>query len=46
MSYNKVELGQRLGDSYELISGVADGDSVVISGQTRLIDGSQVQVRR
>ncbi len=46
VSYNKVELGQRLGDSYELISGVADGDSVVISGQTRLIDGSQVQVRR
>ncbi len=42
VSYNKVELGRRIGDSYEVLSGVADGDSVVISGQTRLADGVAV----
>lgn len=46
VSYNKVELGQRLGDSYELISGIADGDSVVIAGQSRLADGVAVDVIR
>ena len=44
VSYNKVELGQRLDNSYELISGVADGDEVVISGQVRLADGVEVKL--
>lgn len=44
VSYNKVTLGQRLGDSYELIEGVEDGDTVVIAGQTRLADGVNVQL--
>lgn len=39
VSYNKVELGQRLDENYELLSGIADGDTVVITGQTRLADG-------
>lgn len=46
VSYNKVELGQRLDNAYELLSGIADGDTVVITGQSRLIDGSQVEVQR
>lgn len=44
VSYNKVEIGQRLGDSYELISGVDNGADVVISGQTRLNNGMKVNV--
>ena len=44
VSYNKVELGQRIDDSYEIISGVADGDFVVISGQTNLSDGAKVEL--
>lgn len=44
VSYNKVELGQRLDDSYEIISGVNDKDLVVISGQAQLINGSKVQL--
>lgn len=44
VSYKKVELGQRLGDSYELISGINDGDTVVTAGQTRLADGIQVKL--
>lgn len=44
VSYNRVELGQRLGDSYELLSGINGGDTVVITGQTRLADGVEVEV--
>ena len=42
--YNKVELGQRLGDNYEILSGVTPGDEVVTAGQTRLIEGTPVEV--
>lgn len=45
VSYNKVEIGLRLGSSYELLSGVNNGDTVVIAGQTRLADGVQVEVQ-
>lgn len=44
VSYERVETGRRLDNSYELISGVNDGDTVVISGQARLADGAKVQV--
>jgi RND family efflux transporter MFP subunit len=44
VSYNKVELGQRINDTYELLSGVESGDTVVITGQSRLADGVAVQV--
>lgn len=46
VSYRRVELGQRLDNSYELLSGINDGDTVVVTGQTRLADGVQVQVQR
>lgn len=41
---NKVELGQRLGDRYELISGIENGSKVVVAGQTHLTDGAEVEV--
>lgn len=44
VSYNQVQLGQRLDTSYELLSGIADGDTVVITGQSRLADGVEVEV--
>lgn len=46
VNYVKVELGQRLGDAYELISGVADGATVVVAGQGRLSDGVEVRVEK
>lgn len=46
VTFQKVELGQRMGDRYELTSGINDGDSVVISGQSRLADGVAVEVIR
>ena len=39
-----MKVGQRLGDTYELISGVENGAEVVISGQSRLANGMEVNV--
>lgn len=46
VNYVKVELGQRLGDAYELLGGIADGTTVVIAGQSRLTDGAEVRVEK
>ena len=46
VNYVKVELGQRLGDAYELLGGIADGTTVVIAGQNRLTDGAEVRVEK
>lgn len=46
VSYNKVELGQRIGDSYELLSGVDAGSQVVISGQGKLANGMSVELAK
>lgn len=46
VSYNKVELGQRVGNAYEIISGVQDGDEVVVSGQAKLANGMEVRVMK
>lgn len=46
VSYDRVELGRRIGDSYELVSGVDNGAWVVTSGQVRLNDGTRVEPRR
>lgn len=46
VSFNRVELGRQLGTGYEIISGVADGDTVVIAGQSRLADGVEVQLKK
>lgn len=43
VSYRKVELGRRIGDTYELISGVESGSDVVTAGQSRLADGIEVK---
>ena len=44
VSYNKVELGQRIDNTYEIISGVENNDSVVVNGQSRLTNGKKVQI--
>ncbi|MBR5540757.1 MAG: efflux RND transporter periplasmic adaptor subunit [Bacteroides sp.] len=44
VSYNKVELGRRMGTEYELISGVDNNSQVVVAGQIRLADGVEVEV--
>lgn len=44
VSYQKVELGRRMSDRYEILSGVADGDQVVVTGHSRLTNGMEVEV--
>lgn len=46
VSYNQVILGQRLGDEYELVSGVEPGSEVVVNGQSRLSNGAKVTVAK
>ena len=46
VTYNKVELGRRMGAEYELISGVPDNSQVVIAGQTKLVNGMEVEVEK
>jgi len=42
--YRKVEPGQRLDDKIEIRSGLQLGETVVIAGQARLVDGTTVEV--
>jgi len=42
--YRKVELGQHLDVNYEILSGVNAGDTVVTTGQSRLIDGAAIEI--
>ena len=44
VSYNKVVLGRRMENKYELISGVENGSQVVITGQSRLNNGMEVEI--
>ena len=46
VSYNKVELGRRMDDTYEVISGVDDNAQVVVAGQSSLSDGASVRVEK
>ena len=45
VSYQKVTLGRRMGERYELISGVESGSFVVTTGQTKLTNGMAVKVK-
>lgn len=46
VSYNKVELGQRIGSHYELVSGVDPGSQVVVSGMAKLANDMEVQLAK
>lgn len=42
--YTLVELGARINNKYEIISGLNTGDRVIIEGNSNLIDGNEVEV--
>ena len=46
VTYTKVELGRRLGNRYEIVSGINEGDVIVTEGQARLKNGVTVQVKQ
>jgi len=45
VKYTLVELGKRLGNRYEIVSGLNEGDKIVTEGQVRLKDGVSVTVK-
>ena len=45
VKYQLVELGKRLGEKYEIINGLNEGDQVVVEGQARLKDGVAVTLK-
>lgn len=42
--YTKVELGTRLNDKYEIVSGLNEGDRIIVDGSAGLIEGAEVEV--
>ena len=44
VSFVPVTLGRHIGNEYEILEGLSEGDRVVAKGQTGLKDGSKVQV--
>lgn len=44
VTYQKVELGRRMGTEYEVLGGIEDGAKIVTGGQIRLKDGVKVIV--
>ena len=46
VTYTKVELGRRLGNRYEILSGIDEGTVIVTEGQARLKNGVTVQVKK
>ncbi len=43
--YSKVELGRRMDAEYEVLSGVENGDKVVVIGQNALSNGVKVELK-
>jgi RND family efflux transporter MFP subunit len=39
----QIELGSRLNDKFEILSGLNGNEQVVVSGQAKLVDGSEVE---
>lgn len=44
VSYTVVEVGRRMNDKYEVISGIDDNAKIVLTGQTKLKNGVKVDV--
>lgn len=44
VKYTKIELGRRMDSEWEILSGLEDGQTVVVKGQTALTNGCKVNV--
>ena len=44
VAYKQVEIGRRIESNYEILSGINEGDEVVVAGQSKLADGKEVKV--
>lgn len=46
VDYKQVEVGRRIGNEFEIISGLMVGDQVVVAGQSKLIDGGNANLAK
>jgi RND family efflux transporter MFP subunit len=44
VQYKQVEVGRRADADYEILSGLAAGEQIVVAGQAKLVDGATVNV--
>ncbi|OIP82905.1 MAG: efflux transporter periplasmic adaptor subunit [Porphyromonadaceae bacterium CG2_30_38_12] len=44
VEFREVQIGQRFDTEYEIISGITAGEQIVVSGQSKLVDGADVEV--
>ena len=44
VQYKQVEIGRRVDADYEVLSGLTVGEQVVVAGQSKLVDGTSVNV--
>ena len=44
VQYKQVEIGRRVDADYEVLSGLSAGEQVVVAGQSKLVDGTSVNV--
>ncbi|MGL4994365.1 MAG: efflux RND transporter periplasmic adaptor subunit [Bacteroidales bacterium] len=44
--YRSVTIGRRLGNQYEIISGVEPGEQVITNGATKLVNGSLIEIKK
>ena len=44
VQFKKVELGRRLDNVYELKGGLASGETVIVTGQSRVVNGQEVEI--
>ncbi len=46
VDFKQVELGRRIGNEFEIISGLMAGEQIVIAGQSKLIDGGNASLAK
>jgi RND family efflux transporter MFP subunit len=46
VEFKQVELGRRIGNEFEIISGLLVGEQIVIAGQSKLIDGGNANLAK
>jgi RND family efflux transporter MFP subunit len=46
VDFKQVELGRRMGNEFEIISGLMVGEQIVIAGQSKLIDGGNANLAK
>ena len=44
VEFKQIEIGRRIDADYEILSGLKEGEQIVIAGQSKLVDGCEVKL--